>query len=109
MKPTHIEPKKSPAECHSLEDIRAEIDRLDRAVIGVIGLRAQYVQAAAAFKTSKQAVRAPERVRAMLQQRRLWAQEHNLNPNVIEKLYADLVKYFVEEENKRWHRENSGA
>lgn len=78
-------------------------------MIGVIGLRAQYVQAAAAFKTSEQAVRAPERMRAMLQQRRLWAQEHNLNPDVIEKLYADLVSYFIEEENQRWRQENSGA
>lgn len=98
-------PNKSPAECRSLDDIRAEIDRLDRAIIGLIGLRAQYVQAAATFKTSEQAVRAPERVRAVLQQRRLWAQEQGLNPDVIEKLYADLVSYFIDEENKRWRRE----
>ncbi len=103
------EQRKSPAECRSLEDIRAEIDRLDRATIELIGLRAQYVQAATIFKTSEQAVRAPERVRTMLQQRRLWAQKHGLNPDVIEKLYADLVSYFIEEESTRWRHENSGA
>lgn len=64
MEPTHIEHKKSPAECRSLEDIRAEINHLDQAMIALIGLRAQYVQAAAAFKISKQAVRAPERASA---------------------------------------------
>ncbi|MFO0699533.1 MAG: isochorismate lyase [Nitrospira sp.] len=96
------EPKKSPADCQSLEDIRAEIDGLDRAMIELIGQRAQYVQAAATFKTSEQAVRAPERVRAMLQQRRLWAQEQGLNPDVIGKLFADLVSHFIDEEKNRW-------
>ncbi len=39
---------------------------------------------------------------AMLQQRRVWAQEEGLNPDVIEKMYTDLVNYFIEEEMKHW-------
>lgn len=37
-----------------------------------------------------------------LQPRRIWAEEVNLNPDVIEKLYRDLVNYFINEELKHW-------
>ncbi|MHB8473892.1 MAG: isochorismate lyase [Gammaproteobacteria bacterium] len=85
-----------------MEDIRAAIDYLDKSVIALIGKRFQYVPAAAKFKTSELSVRASERVKAMLQQRRLWAQEQGLNPDAIKKLYSDLVNHFIEEEMKRW-------
>ena len=104
-----FENEKVPTECSGMEDIRAEIDRLDKTIITLIGKRFQYVQAAAKFKTSESSVRAPERFKAMLQQRRLWAQEQGLSPDAIEKLYSDLVNHFIEEEMKRWRSEASGA
>lgn len=97
--------KLTPEECGNMEDIRAEIDRLDTAIIKLIGKRYGYVQAAAKFKTSETAVRAPERFKAMLLQRREWASEQGLNPDVIEKLYSDLVNYFIQEEMDKWKRE----
>lgn len=104
-----FENEKEPAECSGMEDIRAEIDRLDKSIIALIGKRFQYVQAAAKFKTSESSVRAPERFKAMLQQRRLWAQEQGLSPDAIEKLYSHLVNHFIEEEMKRWRSGTSGA
>lgn len=89
-----------------MEDIRAEIDALDRAVITLIGRRARYVHAAAKFKTSATSVRAPERLAALLKKRREWAEEEGLSPDVIEKLYADLVDHFISEEMKQWARES---
>jgi|GEM_PF-2116733 len=38
--------------CASLVEVRAEIDRIDRMIISVLGGRATYVREAAAFKTS---------------------------------------------------------
>lgn len=97
--------QKEPDDCQDMQDIRAEIDCLDHAIIALLGKRFQYVQAAAKFKTGESSVRAPERFKAMLQQRRLWAEENGLNPDAIEKLYSDLVNHFIEEEMKRWHAE----
>lgn len=34
----------------------------------------------------------------MLQTRRQWAEENGLSADVIEKMYSDLVNYFIEEE-----------
>lgn len=92
----------APAQCTGMEDIRTEIDHIDRNVVQLLGLRYQYVLAAAKFKTSEMAVKASERFRSMLAQRREWAAEVGLNPDAIEKLYADLVNHFIEEEMRRW-------
>ena len=96
---------KTPNECANMEDIRAAIDRIDQDVIALIGERFQYVQAAAKFKTSRESVKAPERFAAMLRQRRGWAAQAGLSPNVIEKMYSDLVEYFINEEMTKWKAE----
>ncbi|MBD2537600.1 isochorismate lyase [Coleofasciculus sp. FACHB-SPT36] len=88
--------------CSNIEGIRQEIDKIDRQIIAAFGKRFEYVKAAAKFKTNETSVKAPERVQSMLQQRRLWAEEQGLNPDVIEKLYQDLINYFMNEELKHW-------
>ncbi len=88
-----------------MQDIRAEIDRIDQEVIGLLGERFEYVQAASQFKTSETSVRAPERFKAMLEQRRVWAQAAGLDPDVIANVYRDLVSYFTEEEMRKWQAE----
>ncbi|MBW4636941.1 MAG: isochorismate lyase [Gloeocapsa sp. UFS-A4-WI-NPMV-4B04] len=93
---------KTPNECLNMQDIRAEIDAIDRQIINAFAKRFEYVKAASKFKTSETSVKAPERFKSMLQQRRIWAEEEGLNPDVIEKLYQDLVNYFIEEELKHW-------
>lgn len=93
---------KSPGECENMSDIRTEIDKIDRQVIQLMGRRFEYVKAASKFKTSETGVKAPERFKAMLLQRREWAVEEGLNPDAIEKMYFDLVNHFIEEELKFW-------
>ena len=93
---------KSPAECASLSDVRAEIDRLDRALVALIAERAGYVHAAARFKATEADVSAPDRQTAMLRDRRAWAVQADLDPDVIEKLFRDLVAYFIVRETEHW-------
>jgi len=97
----------SPSQCAGMEDIRQEIDTLDRAVIQLLGKRFQYVLAASKFKTSATAVRAPERFNAMLATRREWAEAEGLHPDAIEKMYRDLVTHFIAEEMKHWSAQQS--
>lgn len=93
---------KSPTECKNMQDIRTEIDAIDHQVIQLIGQRFAYVKAASKFKTSETSVKAPDRFKAMLLQRRKWAEKEGLNPDAVEKMYADLVNHFIEEELKFW-------
>jgi isochorismate pyruvate lyase len=92
----------SPNDCASLSEVRAEIDRIDRAIIALIGERAGYVHAAARFKSSEADVAAPDRQASMLLDRRAWAEQSDLDPDVIEKVYRDLVDYFIVRETEHW-------
>ena len=92
-----------PENCASLDDVRREIDLLDREIVALLARRAGYVDAAARFKTSEHHVAAPERQAAMLQARREWAAEAGLDPDVIEDVYRRLVAYFIRRELDR-HR-----
>ncbi len=93
---------KTPEACENMADIRREIDDLDGQIIALLGKRFAYVKAASKFKTSEAAVKAPERLQAMLVQRRAWAEAAGLSPDVIEKMYRDLVSYFIAEEMREW-------
>ena len=92
----------SPSDCASIDEVRAEIDRIDRNIISLIGERAGYVHAAARFKSSEADVAAPDRQKSMFAARRRWAADADLDPDVIEKLYRDLVAYFVVRETEHW-------
>ncbi len=93
---------KPASECRTIEEIRAEIDRIDEEIVRLLGNRAAYVHAAAAFKSTEAAVAAPERLEAMLQTRRTWASRAGLAPDFVEKLYRDIVAYFIRRELEQW-------
>jgi isochorismate pyruvate lyase len=91
-----------PDACQSLAEVRTEIDCIDEQIVRLLGRRAGYVKAAARFKTSEVAVAAPDRQLAMIEVRRQWAEREGLDPDVIEKLYRDLVAYFIRREMDHW-------
>jgi isochorismate pyruvate lyase len=97
-----MNPRKPPQDCASLAEIRLEIDRIDRSVVAALGERKRYVMAALNFKTSADAIAAPERVAAMMEARRQWAADEGIDPDVAEKVYRTLVDYFIAEERAHW-------
>lgn len=96
--------QRSPDQCRDMQDVRTEIDAIDRQIIALLGQRIGYVQAAAAFKTDAAAVRADERVKAMLAVRRQWAEEEQLPPDLVEQVYRTLVEGFIQHEMTQWQR-----
>lgn len=94
--------KKLPAHCKNIEEIRTEIDTIDREIISLIGQRYHFVKAAAAFKKSETDVQAPDRFKSMILKRREWAEEEKLDPDMVEKLYTDMVKHFIKREMEEW-------
>ena len=96
-----------PENCTDMEDIRVEIDNMDRDIIAILGKRFEYVKSASKFKTSETSVRAPERFKSMLEQRRAWALSEGLSPDAIEKMYRDLVNHFIKEEMAKWESETT--
>ena len=93
---------KTPTDCDSLGEVRAAIDHLDQQIVALLSLRADYVRSAAKFKSSEADVSAPGRLSSMIAQRREWARREGLDPDFIEKLYRDLVAYFIARELEHW-------
>jgi len=92
---------KPAGECQSIDEIREEIDRVDRAIISLIGERYEYIKAVVRFKKpTKEAIVAEKRFNEVLASRRILAEEYGLNPDMIEKLYRIMMNHFIEEELK---------
>ena len=73
---------KRPEACENLADIREGIDELDRQIVDVLQRRLAYVKAAAQFKPTEESIAAPQRVAAMLSDRRAWAEAAGLPAGV---------------------------
>ena len=97
---------KEPDNCQDIEDIRMAIDEIDQNIISLIAVRAEYVHEAAKFKKDKTSVKADDRVKAMLQKRAEWAEDKNINPDIIVKIFSELVYFFINEEMGEWEKEN---
>jgi isochorismate pyruvate lyase len=91
-------------ECKSLEDVRANIDRLDRAIIPLLAERGAYVLQAARFKPDVADVPAPARVEEVIRNVLKLAHEHGALPDVVEKTYRAMIAAFIAAEHHE-HKE----
>ena len=87
---------KRPEDCTNIDDIRNEIDAIDKQVIELLGKRLQYVKEIVRFKKDEEDILARKRYREVLQTRREWAVQQGLDPDVIENMYISLIQYFIE-------------
>ena len=78
---------KSPAECATKEDVRAELDRIDQALLALFAERHGYVTRMASIKTDPHEAHDPVRVNAILQQQRKRAEELGLDEGQAELLW----------------------
>lgn len=96
-----------PDECTGLADIRHAIDTLDHELVALLGKRKGYVLAASRFKPDESSIPAPERVAAMLAERRLWARQNDLDSDFVESLFEHIIPWFIARQVDYW-REQRG-
>lgn len=82
-------------QCNSLDEVRKNIDRIDNEIIKLIAERGRYVFQASSFKKSEEGVKAPNRVEAVISKVRSKAEEYGANPDMVEKLYREMITYFI--------------
>tara|TARA_B100000029_G_scaffold495098_1_gene559680 strand:- start:9 stop:338 length:330 start_codon:yes stop_codon:yes gene_type:complete len=97
-----------PFECNNLEQVRAQIDRLDTQIVELIAERTTYVIQAAKFKKTKENVRVPKRIEEIIDRVRTLAHQFNLNPDVIDSIYRHIIETSIEEERRNWDLIRSG-
>jgi prephenate dehydrogenase len=70
------------------------IDEIDRDLVRLLARRAQLSRRAGSIKASHgRSIRDPERERTLLEQRRQWASECNLEPEAIADIFAAVLRY----------------
>jgi isochorismate pyruvate lyase len=90
--------------CETLADVRSNINRLDALIAPLMAQRLHYVKAAAKFKPSKEGVIVQSRVEEIIQIVRGLAQQYDANPDVIERVYRNMIDEFTLEEQKNWDK-----
>jgi len=90
--------------CDTLADVRRNIDRLDDIIAPLLCQRLFFVQQAAKFKPSKEAVVVQSRVEEIVRSVRAVAEKHDMNPDVFERVYRVIIDEFTAEEKKNWDK-----
>jgi len=85
-------------ECTSLEEARAEIDKLDEEIVNLIAKRNNYMKQIAHFKTSIDEIKSDERINHVVSKVRQQAISLGLSPNLINDLYVRMIDAMVESE-----------
>jgi isochorismate pyruvate lyase len=81
-----------------MDDVRAGIDALDRALVPLIALRQRYVEAAARIKTTRGAVRDEVRIADVIAKVRAAARTAGAAPDLVAAIYSDMIERFIEHE-----------
>ena len=86
---------KSPAECQTKEDVRAEIDRIDQALLTLFAERHRYVTRMAQIKTDPHEAFDPQRIEAVIAKQRGRAEELQLDEDQAELIWRTLISWNV--------------
>jgi isochorismate pyruvate lyase len=88
----------APEDCQTIDQVRSEIDRVDRAIVELLAERRGYVKAVMRFKRTETDVHAVDRQKQVIAARREWAEALDLDPDLVERLYRTLIDHFIAEE-----------
>jgi isochorismate pyruvate lyase len=96
---------RSAEECSTMDEVRAEIDRIDRALVDLIGERFTYVDRAWKLKQAPADARVPWRIQQVIDKVRARAVENGLPPELVEALWRQMIGWFIQYEEEKL-REN---
>lgn len=90
---------RKPQDCMTMADLRAEIDRLDEALVAMLAARAGYIDRAAQIKAEVDLpARIDDRVEQVVQNVRGHAATHGLPPDLVEKFWRRLIDWSIARE-----------
>ena len=93
-------------ECFNMTEVRAKIDELDRQIVALIAQRTGYVGQAARLKKQKAQIVDLERIEDIIRKVRLLAGEALISPDLIEKIYRQMIESFINYEEQEWEKLN---
>ncbi|HEY9204475.1 MAG TPA: chorismate mutase [Candidatus Methanoperedens sp.] len=87
-------------DCRDIDEVRENIDSIDRGIVRLLSERSRYVKQAARFKKTTEDVKAPKRVEEVIAKVRILASEQGIDPDIVEKVYRTMITCFINDEMK---------
>lgn len=100
---------KSPDDCHTMADVRAGVDAVDRALVELLDRRFGYMRAAARIKPDRASVRDEARKAAVIAAAQSDAARRGLPADAIGDLWDRLVEASIAYEHVEWDRRHAPA
>ena len=95
-------------DCANMEEVRAEIDRIDAALVDLIGQRFTFVDRAWQLKRSPAEARVPWRIQQVIDRVRARAIEQGIPPELAEALCRQMIGWFIQYEEEKLQQQNEG-
>ena len=88
----------SPEDCRTMEELRVEIDRLDRTLVALLAERQAYIERAAAIKNNREAVRDEARIEDVVAKVLAEANAKGLSAAIAEPVWRVLIERSIAHE-----------
>ncbi|MFC3530563.1 chorismate mutase [Vogesella facilis] len=87
-------------DCRNLDEVREQIDRLDRAIVSLIAERGLYLQQAAGFKPGSAPEEDGKRIDQVMRRVSRLSGELGADAALTAKIYRTMIGHFVERERQ---------
>jgi isochorismate pyruvate lyase len=88
-------------DCKNMEEVRAEIDRLDTALVTLLGERFTYVDRAWQLKNNPEEATVPWRIQQVIDRVRAKAEAEGVPPDLCEALWRQMIGWFIQYEEEK--------
>ena len=99
-----IDPRTAPEACTTMAEVRAGVDALDLALVGLMAERQRYMDAAARIKPSRDVVHDDWRIEDVVSKVLAAAREQGLSPDIAEPVWRKLIERCIAHEFGVWDR-----
>lgn len=91
-----------------MEEVREEIDRIDEALVKLIGERFTYVDMAWQFKQNREEATVPWRIQQVIERVRGHADKAGVPPRLVEALWRQMIGWFIQYEEEKLDEKKQG-
>ncbi len=88
-------------DCENMDQVRAEIDRLDTALVELLGERFTYVDRAWQLKNNPDEATVPWRIQQVIDRVRAKAENEGVPPDLCEALWRQMIGWFIQYEEEK--------
>lgn len=81
--------------CTTMDELRHDIDQLDRTIVELLSIRQGCMEQAARIKQDRNLVRDEARVEDVVQKATAHAEEVGAHPELVEKIYRDMIEWCI--------------